>query len=485
MRGLQQMLERDLADWARAREEHSKSPWRGPLTSDVTHSYTLQYQRAFSAIGGAEVIVLMKDYLPDLRFGVAAACVLMDIWKQDHPYDKDGRFAAWHGFSNVRVRRAQRLDPQHPPETSDFAEAIFTVVRALGTHGNDDANQRHAIALARVGLGIPHGTKRDEINTLLDLPEPYAVKQQLLTAAAMAGEVIPADVLLAGTQELLELAKKDAWPWRLDEKRGELMGWIELFAFSDRPLVVLNAIDLLSAEHRHPWCLRRLLSALGNSPHQDTLQVLNELGRRDPRFLEERNWLNAMMELGTAASAQALLDLVCDGKLSTTRRGFDVWRFSRHIAGIARKLPSIRDDMLQRYERMPNAQPKAILESALAELADAEVIPVLIRSYAADKKPFDGSLYKAVRDIAVGERPIAKWSGAFEQFSVPLAALRKQLFGLFAANDSQSALAEACLITIDELRDEHGRIDEEPRHPDIESERPWPKEVNESVAKAV
>jgi hypothetical protein len=69
---------------------------------------------------------------------------------------------------------------------------------------------------------------------------------------------------------------------------------------------------------------------------------------------------------------------------------------------------------------------------------------------------------------------------------VPLAALRKQLFGLFAANDAQSAVAEACLITIEELRDEHGRIDDEPRHPDIDSGRPWPKEVNGSVlAKAV
>jgi hypothetical protein len=62
-----------------------------------------------------------------------------------------------------------------------------------------------------------------------------------------------------------------------------------------------------------------------------------------------------------------------------------------------------------------------------------------------------------------------------------LAALRKQLFGLLAANDGQSKLAERCLIAIEELRDEHGRIDDEPRHPDIDSGRPWPKEANGSV----
>ena len=42
------------------------------------------------------------------------------------------------------------------------------------------------------------------------------------------------------------------------------------------------------------------------------------------------------------------------------------------------------------------------------------------------------------------------------------------------ANNAQSALAERCLVAIDKLRDAYGRIDDEPRHPDIASGRPWP-----------
>jgi hypothetical protein len=42
------------------------------------------------------------------------------------------------------------------------------------------------------------------------------------------------------------------------------------------------------------------------------------------------------------------------------------------------------------------------------------------------------------------------------------------------AEDAQSRLAEACLVEIEELRDEHGRVDDEPRHPDISSGQPWP-----------
>jgi hypothetical protein len=106
----------------------------------------------------------------------------------------------------------------------------------------------------------------------------------------------------------------------------------------------------------------------------------------------------------------------------------------------------------------------------------AHVLGALI--YAADRRPFDGRLSEEIRNVAVGRRPAIGWPGAFEEFSVPLTALRKELFGLVAADNTQSALAEACLIKIEKLRDRHGRIDDEPRHPDIESGRAWPKEAS-------
>jgi hypothetical protein len=474
--GLRRMLERDLTDWARAREEHARSERGGVPTPGVTHSYTLQYRTAFGAIGGAEVIALMNGHLPDLRFGSDAACALMDIWKQKHPSDRDKRFAAGHDFSKVKARRKQREDTQLPMPTCDSAEAIFAVVRELGTHDKDDTTQRQAIGLAKIGLGLPHGTKRDEIITLLNLPQPYAVKQGLLTAAAMAGEIVPADALIAGTRELLELAKKQSW--RLDKNCPELMGWVELFAFSDRPSAVLDALNLLPAEHLHSWRLSRLLSALGDSPHADTLHVLKALARRDAQLLREHDWLNAIIKVGTEESARALLELVCDGTLMSDRRGVDPWHLSQLLARLGEEFPAMRDEMMQRYEGLSDGQPKAIIESALAELANAPIVLALIRSYAADKRPFDGRLAKTVRGLAVGQRPAGDWPGAYEEFSVSLTAVRKELFGMLAANDAQSMLAEAFLIAIEELRDEHGRIDAEPRHPDVESGRAWPREAS-------
>ena len=45
----------------------------------------------------------------------------------------------------------------------------------------------------------------------------------------------------------------------------------------------------------------------------------------------------------------------------------------------------------------------------------------------------------------------------------------------------EAQLAESCLNYIDYLRDDRGAADFEPRHPDIDSGRPWPlvKKANE------
>jgi len=469
--GLRQMLERDLADWTQAREEHARSPYRGASSPDVTHSHTLEYQRALAAIGGDATVSVLKNFLTDLRFGANAAGALFEIWNHEHPSAKAPHFASWHDYSRSKELRKQRATPE-TLSTCDFAEAIFDVVRSIGTKDADVAVQRHALALGVIGLGLPHGTKRAEIAALLALPLPYAAKQRLLIGAAMAGEIVSADMLVAGIEELLETSKKEAW--RVGEDRGELLSWVELFAFSDRPEGVLDVVGLLPQQYSYPRSLERLFSALSKSPHECALDVLQALARRDPRVAAEHDWLDAVIKLGTEESAQAVLAIVCDGQLAGVR-GVNSFHFSRHLARLGEEFASIKDEMLRRHEGMSRGPAKSILESALAELADPSIIPALIRGYASDGRSYDGGLSSALRKVALGQRPAEGWgAGAYQEFSVSLTALRAQLLAMAAANDAQSALAERCLITIEKLRDEHGRIDDEPRHPDIGSGRQWP-----------
>lgn len=470
LEGLHRMLERDLNDWTRAQEDFKKSRPRGPIMPDVACSYALQYRRAFVVIGGADVIALMKLYLPDLRFGIDAACVLSALWHKENIPVKERRLGTWHDFSDVKGKRMLQQDEQNPPSSSDSAEAIFAVVREMGTNKSDSASQRHAIQLATVGLRMAHGSKRSEIDSLLALQLPYAAKRELLTAAAEAGEVIRIKDLVQGIQELLETAKKE--PWRLDNKTGELMGWLVLFAFCDQPAALIGILDTVPDRHCEPWDMDRLLIALGDSPHEDALQVLKALADRDKRILDNYHWTNSVFKLGTEAAARLIIDFICDGKLPN-RHGFS----TKQLADLAIRYPSISAELLQRYAAMPLGNPRAVLESILLELTDAEIVLALVRSYARHKKMYDGNIAHAIRETAVGKRPVAEWPNAYHQFSVSLTDLRKELFAMVLANNADSTLAAACLNEIEELRDEHGRVNDEPRHPNIDSGNAWPKEA--------
>jgi len=471
---LKLMLDRDLTDWKRARETHRRGQ-PGGVPADASHSYTNAYRDAFAAIGGDEVVKLMTDYLPNPEFGVDAAAVLASLWNRAHPSGKE-RSLFGRDYSEVEERRAQRQAGK-PMPTCDHAQVIFATASKIATEAKDDDDRRHAIALAQVALGIPHGSKRTEIDELLKLPLPYASKQSLLTAAVRAGEIVQADDLVAAVRELVEVAQSQSW--RLDENRGELMGWIELFPFSTRPMAVFEAIDLLPANRRRdPSDFRRLLETLRQGTHPDTLAVLEEMARRDPRYLKMYEWWDALAKIGSEAAAVVFLDRVCSAAERGERQGFDSFRVADRLGLLGKKFFSLRAEMLKRYTSAAAKPVQGILEASLANIADDEIILAMIAKQATDGRTFrQGALSGAIRDVAVGRQTVDETSGAFQEFSVPLNALRKELFARVLAGNEQSALAEASLTYIDKLRDEHGRIGDEPRHPDIQTGRVWPTQA--------
>jgi hypothetical protein len=336
-------------------------------------------------------------------------------------------------------RRAERA--AEPPPTSEFAEAIFDVVRALGRPERSEAEQQHALALAVPGLGLPHGDKRREIDSLLALPRPITHKHRLLVAAARAGEVVPAALLVTGVENLLEAAKVE--PWRLGEDRGELMGWIELFPFSDNPEAVHDAIALLPEGHRQPHALRRLLEALPRSPALSALATLKRLAVDEPGFLQEFDWMNALINLDTEAAATTLLDYHCAGHLPV-RDGFEV---SRAFAKWANKYPAIRAAVIARHAGLSAGVTRRALERALIDIVDEEIFIALFEAHA-DAPDTDHGLMSGIRSLAIGRRPWEGWANSFEEFGLPLTNLRARLFAMLRADDDRARLAKQCLEQI-------------------------------------
>ena len=167
---LHRMLAADLKRWRRARDEFFAARNRGmniPPPPDVSHSWTLQYRRAFAAIGGDEVVELMKSFLPDTDFGFDAACVLKEIWDREHNPPKDNRFTPWPDFSEVKARRVERQEHGSDRDSSPFVDAIISVVEHLVKPGSSQKEHLHALQLAKIAFSMPYGNKIGTIDMLL------------------------------------------------------------------------------------------------------------------------------------------------------------------------------------------------------------------------------------------------------------------------------------------------------------------------------
>lgn len=131
------------------------------------------------------------------------------------------------------------------------------------------------------------------------------------------------------------------------------------------------------------------------------------------------------------------------------------------------------------YETATNGRLREILESVIEAIGGAAGVLALVRGYARVGKSFDGSMHQALQHTAVEEQPIPG-SSAYNLHPVSAASLRKELFGLMHDADHRvAAVTEACLSSIDDLRDRYGTVESEPRHPDVASGKPWPREARE------
>jgi hypothetical protein len=477
---LRRMLEQELTRWRRSREEFLDALSKGKgVRSDAQTSWTLQYRRAFAAIGDDHVVELMKAYLPDAGycgFGIDAAHVLKEIYDRQRKDQKDKRLMSWPDFSDVKAKQAERQDPRASSKPSEFADAIIAVVNDLLKPDLSEEAHRHALGLATIAFKMPYGNKTDTIEKLLQLPRPLREKQALLTVLVQAGEMIHADMVLNGIKTLLEDARAERW--RLDENHGELDGWLELLPFTDRPNATSDALELLEPNLRQPWRLRRLLSALGHAPSPDAERLLTLLPQRDPRFLSEHEWFAALDKRGTLSAARILLDFVCAGAFAAANGRRDVWTLSTKLAGAMRACPDFRGEVYRRFEKLSPGPDKAIIEHAIIQVADTPGILMLVRDYAISSKAFDATLHSAIRNVAVGERTSMDFPGAKQLVSVPVPELRKSLFSMVNTDAPEARLATSCLVAIDEIRDEYGSAESEPRHPDIDSGRPWPVEAD-------
>ena len=465
---LERLLAEELARWRKARAERAYSP---TARQEAYRAYALQYRRAFASIGGDQVAARMMTYLADADFSVDAAAALKTLWDRQHEPTKGKGFALGPDFSQV-TQRIEREERRGTAMASPFSEAIIATIDRTIDAGLAERDVPKTFELAEIAFGMPYGERPDLVERLLRLPASLYHRRAFLTVLVQAGEVIRYSYVADVIGSLCEEAKTSK-PWLLDQDQTGLSESLALVPFSDAPEKCLEIIKILEPRHRHPWNLQSLVAALGVAPTPQAEQYLEALARECPALFNEHGWLNAVSRRGTFAGVHVLLDLIVEGVVDYN--GSDGWWLSKTLAAQMRLHAEVRTTFYGRYSCLDAGPGKRLIEQAIAEAADAPGVLLLVRGYAQENRTFDGMLHTAVQRAALGEWPALGWSGATEVFGVPVPELRRELFQLVDGDRAESSVAEACLTAIDELRDEYGTVESEPRHPDVATGRPWPR----------
>lgn len=472
---LLQLLSEDLARRKRAREEFLEARKQGrQIENDAHMSWTLQYRRAFAAIGDQQTIDAMKTYLRDPEFGFEAAHVLRAIWQDGQPpQDESGVLKSWPDFSVVPEAYRKRQSGV-AEETHSFVDDIIAAINELTKQGAPESDLIFALKLGTVAFSMPYGDRRHTIDALLRLPVPAANKQDFLTVLVLSGEAISAEIVIQGIEDVLEEAKTNAW--LLQEQDGwRLKEWLRLLPFTESPAAMLDVLERAEGFRADPWNLRSVFTALGYAPSAEAETVLDELGKRDERVLSEHQWLAALTNRNTLSAARVLLNLICNASFAESRGRGDHLYLGRQLSALMASNDQFRQDVYERFSSLGVGPAKSILERAVAGVADTEGVLLLTRDGAARNKPFRSTaLYTALKNVLVGQTPIGSF-GMQELYSLPASKLRKRLFDMVVNGSSQEArLASECLRAIDEMRDDYGDVESEPRHPDIATGVPWP-----------
>jgi len=105
---------------------------------------------------------------------------------------------------------------------------------------------------------------------------------------------------------------------------------------------------------------------------------------------------------------------------------------------MAYRYSTVRAEMIAHYRALPAGDIRRVLEMAMDDLTDEEVFMALFDGNVNAPYPLHG-LARSIRNLAIGSKPSDAWVGAFEEFGVPLTALRGRLFAMLPANDARCA----------------------------------------------
>jgi hypothetical protein len=461
---LKRLLDENLRRYRAFREEAKARGWRREeATEEARTPHTYEYQSAFQAINAPETAALMREYLHDEDFGLLAALVLAAQWTAANEPGDRKHFRSGVDFSRVEEKRAARASD--PAATSAEADAIFCAIERLIADEASQDQKRQAVELGIVAVRLPHGQRDATIQKLISLA-PRRSRAALLQNLILSGEGIDIEMVKKGLKEVLEEAKSQRW---ILADGNELQGWLRLLPFANPPAEALAIVRGLPDDQRRADRLEEMIAGFGTAPGDDTENILFQFAEADPKLYANPAWRNAAIRRGTLSAARRFVDLAASGAFED--KGTDRLHIASELGGLIGRYPELRTYVYQLLKDGAMTPGLMRLAQAIAENPDVDGLLLLIKIEIEHKRSFISWL--TLQNVVTERVPSENWKGAYSIVPVPAVELRRGLLAM-TTDGSPTDAAARCLKMIDEMRDEYGTPDSEPRHPDLASGKPWP-----------
>ena len=437
---------------------------RGEARQETRRLWPFHYQNSFSAICCPESTSLMEKYLTDEEYGYSAAVVLAAHWRVRNDLNDDELWPRPSIFSQLpKKREAHRAAPGG---TSIEAEAIFGVIERLTCADTTDAQMRRAVQLAIVATSLPHGARYDTITGLIAVAEPRE-RRILLTNLVLAGEVIDTELVKRCIGDFVETARTQYWS---DESEYELSSWLGLLPFTTNVSQTVDIVQRVPERHRKARTLDQLFEALTHAPGDDAEEVVFALAEVVLELHGHRAWFDSVLRRGTLSSAKRLIDLAAKGAFNR-KDGMGRHEICTRLADLIGEQPELRAHVYSLLDSESSLPGRKLLAQTVAENPDEEGFLRLIELEMKQKH----SLADWLRvGRVVSERVFSDGEeGTYNLRPVPANEVRRKLLAM-TRDGGPNDIAARYLNQIDEIRDQLGTSDFEPRHPDLLSGKAWP-----------
>lgn len=466
----EQLLDADIKGAAEERANDMIEARRGGVRY-ARMSYDWTYRDLLREIGDSAAKQALLARLGDEQFGSHAACGLAQLFapSTDSPNTGNPVFRHWIDYRRAALAHQAR---QSAPNIS-LPEADAILAEAERHLFPESLAPARAINMAGWGFMIPHGNRDELISRLFGCTVTSRSRFDLITKLFLGGHKPDHTVLLVGLQLLF--AENERNMWSLENDPWEVFRWLELFPQSTKPESLFDALDIVAKHFRDNLRGRidGLLTSIRHMPGDGGPGLLRELARRHPDFLQDHSWYQALISFD-ALDALGVVVQMSDDPDSGWSPDRTAYSFPGDLGYALEQRPGGLEKLSSTFAGAALPRTKAFLAKAMLETGRTELFMQLVED-PTGREVIRRELHMALQSIAYRRDPPIRGSGSFTHIPVDASPLRAALFRLANGGDAAAAeFGKRCLTELEELRSDYGRVDTEPRHPDIKQGVAWP-----------